>query len=122
MNEILNTAFRSSKPYRGQGLAAHFGSLIYMSDADLQREGKRFLTVMTTWVYRKFRGRRKGGIPLGYLSRFVLRDDVEIDFTRALMVQIVRTLRKRGLCEYDEKSASPTFDLLVRAYERAQRR
>jgi len=121
MNEILDQAFLSSRPYRGRSLREHFGDLLFMSDAELAREAESFLKLMATWVYRKFRGRRKGGVPLGYLSRFVLRDEVKIDFTRALMIQIVRILRRRGLREYDEEKDSPTLDLLVRAYDRARR-
>lgn len=121
MNETLDHAFSQCRPYRGQSLVAHFGSLLYLSDADLQREGQNFLRLMATWVYRKFSGRRKGGVPLGYLEQFVLPDTQKLDFTRALMVQIIRTLRKRGIKEYDEEKASLLFDQLERAYDRARR-
>lgn len=120
---IALTAHDCCKPYRGQGLAEHFGGLLSWSDAKLRSEGEKFLQVMATWVYRKFSGRREGGVPLGHLSRFVLPDDTEIKLTQALMVQIVRTLRRRGLREYDENDvASPHFNLLVRAYDRVQGR
>lgn len=121
MNE-LETTFGKCKPYAGQSLLEHFGKLIYMSEAELQREAENFLRVVATWVYRKFSGRRKGGVPMGYLHRFILPEDEEIQFTRALMVQIVHNLRRRGLREFDESRQSPTFDLLVRAYDQARRR
>ena len=120
-DEILDQAFRSSRPYRGQSLREHFGSLLYLSNAELAREAERFLKVVATWVYRKFRGRRKGGVPLGYLGRFVLPDDTKLEFTRALMVHLVHLMRKRGLREYDSSSASPLFEQLERAYDRARR-
>jgi hypothetical protein len=106
--------------YRGKTLVEWFGDLPTKSDADLDREGKDFLRVLTTWVVRQYSGRRKGGVPTGNLVKFALPESQKIDFTRTIMIFLVRTLRKRGLRETDLSRLSPTFDLLVRAYEKTR--
>jgi hypothetical protein len=107
--------------YRGKTLVEWFAEFLQKSDADLEREGSNFLKVLTTWVVRQYSGRRKGGVPIGNLDRFAYRNSEKIDFTRAVMVFIVRILRKRGLRETDLSRKSPTFELLVRAYEKTER-
>lgn len=120
MRDLLY-AFKQAKPYRGKSLTRHFGDLLFLSNAELQREAENFLQVIATWVYRKFSRRRRGGVPTGYLSRFVLPESEEIDLTRTLMVHLVCLMRKRGLQEYDSTRISPLFEDLVRAYDRARR-
>ena len=114
---------RSQKTdYVDKTLVEWFGDLLTMSDAELDREGKDFLKILTTWVVRNFSNRRKNGVPVGYLDKFIYPDNQKIDFTRAVMVFIVRILRKRGLRETDQSRKSATFDLLVKAYELTPRR
>lgn len=120
--DTLLDALNKGKAYRGRTLAAHFDYLLFKSSAELDRESRDFLKVVSTWVYRQFSRRRRGGVPLGYLSKFVLPEGTKLDLTRAMMLHVVRILRKRGLREFDAVRESPTFELLVRAYDHAQRR
>jgi hypothetical protein len=106
--------------YHGKILVEWFVELLQKSDADLDREGSNFLKVLTTWVVRQYSGRRKGGVPTGSLDRFVYRDSEKIDFTRTVMVFLVRILRKRGLRETDLSRKSAAFELLVRAHDKTR--
>lgn len=116
-------AFNKTPVYKGKTLVEWFGDLLKKSDSDLDREGSNFLKVLTTWVVRQYADRRRGGVPMGHLEKFAYPASQKIDFTRTVMVYIVRTLRKRGLRETDMSRKSLTFDQLVAAYDRtAQRR
>jgi hypothetical protein len=119
--DLLDQAFRQATPSTAKTLQQHFGETLLVSDAELQKEGENFLKTMATWVYRKFSDRRKNGVPLGYLDKFVLPADRPIDFTRTLMLQLVRTMRQRGLREYDLSKKSPLLEELGRAFDNARK-
>lgn len=119
--QLLLDALQKAKVYRGQTLYQYFGDLLFKSDAELNKEAANFLRIVATFVYRQFSQRRKGGVPLGHLSTFVLPESTKLDLARTMMLYIVRVLRKRGLREFDAARKSPTFDLLVRAYDQARR-
>lgn len=108
----------AAKPYKGKAIVEWLGKLIGMPMQDLEKLNRPFLTIVTTWVVRQARKRRKGGIPTGNLERFVLPDDRKLDFVDAFCAQVVLVLRKRGLVEADSMPTD-SFRRLLDAFDRS---
>lgn len=121
MNDPLMDALERAPAKKTKTMVEWFGDLLTMSDANLDKMGSDFLKVLSTWVVRNFSARRKNGVPVGELGKFIYPESQKIDFTRALMVHIVRILRKRGLRETEAARKNATFELMLKAYDKVVR-
>ena len=111
-------ALKKARPYRGRNLCEYFGDVLTMKDGQLAQEEKGFFKLMATWVYRSLVGRRKGGVPIGELGKFVHPDNFKPNFVRAIMIHLVYILRKRGLRESDVVTRDKSeFEQLIRAFD-----
>jgi|GEM_PF-6654998 len=113
-----DAAFSAARPYTGYTLTGHFGGLVQLNAEELRRYNEDFLKLVATWVYRKFSGRRKGGVPLGELQRFVYPDDKKLELVEAAMYYLLGVFRKKGLIEVDRQT-NPQFEQLLRAFDTA---
>lgn len=120
MNDYLQKAFAAGKAYRGKNLADWLAKWVLMKTPDLEKVNRQFLTILTTWVVKRFAARRKGGVPVGNLGRFALPDSQKINFIEALCAFVILILRKRGLIEAD-RQPSDSFRRLLDAFDRAPR-
>ena len=106
------------RPYKGKRLADWLARWVNMSNRDLYHENSRFLTIMCTWVVRKFQSRGNDGVPTGYLAKFCLPETQKVRLLDALASQVIFTLRKRGLVETDTRPTDE-FWKVVEAFDRA---
>lgn len=119
MNDLLS-AFSATKPYQGKTLVEWLTSWVTLREADLIKFNVRFLTIMTTWVVRKFQQRRKGEVPIGNLAKFTLPENQELNFIGALCAMVVSVFRERGLVEADSQPTNQ-FQKLLDAFNRSRR-
>lgn len=108
----------AKKPYKGRTLASWLHLFMILAPQTLDQNAGQFLPAMTKWVVEQYREGRKGGVPIGYLEKFALKDQ-KMPFFDLLATMVVRILRKRGLHEYDSMP-TPTFTKLVEAWDRAK--
>jgi len=115
LNQIWQQA--SKKPYKGKSLFEWLRVWVEASQGNLDHATAQFLPVMTGWIVARYREGRKGGVPVGYLYKFVPKGHVNL--LEILTVMLVSILRKRGLREADTLP-TPQFTRLVEAWDRAK--
>lgn len=118
----LLQSFEMTPATEAKRLNDHFGELLVKSDTEIEKGLTDFLKVLATYVFRSFSQRRKDGVPMGYLGKFVYPESTKINLTQTMMLHIVKILRKRGLRESIAAKKSAVFDQLESAYERAAQR
>jgi len=118
MNKIYDTTLKRNGYVQSLTLWQHLSKWLAMSTSDLGRNNASFLKTITTYVVRNFQKRRKGGVPVGNLDRFIYPADKKINLFDTLAAMIIGILRKRGVRELQERHSNQTLELLIKAYDR----